>query len=146
MICRQVMTGNPQYCLATDTATRVAKIMRIEDIGSVPVCASRGNRRLIGIVTDRDLALQVIAEGRDPSTTKVQDIMTREPHTCHVDEDVETAIQRMESNQVRRLPVIDNDGMLAGIIAQADIAIRCRTPEKTAEVVTEISRPTGAHL
>jgi CBS domain-containing protein len=146
MTCEQVMTKNPQCCVATDTAARVAKIMKIEDVGAVPVCGGRGSHRLVGIVTDRDLALQVVAEGRDPSTTRVQDIMTREPYTCRIDEDLEIAIQRMESNQIRRIPVVDQDGMLAGIISQADIAIRSQSREKTAEVVLEISRPSGAHL
>jgi CBS domain-containing protein len=140
------MTKNPQCCVSTDTATRIAKIMKIEDVGAVPVCGGRDSRRLVGIVTDRDLAIQVVAEGRDAANTRVQDIMTREPITCRVDEDLDTAIQRMESNQIRRIPVVDQNGMLAGIISQADIAIRSRSAEKTAAVVAHISRPTGAHL
>jgi CBS domain-containing protein len=146
MTCEEVMTKSPRCCLSTDTATRVAKIMKIEDVGAVPVCGTRENRRLVGIVTDRDLAIQVVAEGRDPATTRVQDIMSREPVTCHVDEDLEEAIQRMESSQIRRIPVVDREGMLVGIISQADIAIRSHSPEKTAEVVEKISMPTGAHL
>jgi CBS domain-containing protein len=146
MTCEQVMTRNPQCCAPTDSATRVAKIMKIEDVGSVPVCGGRGSRRLMGIVTDRDLAIQIVADGRDPHTTAVQDIMTREPYTCRVDEDLETAIDRMESNQIRRIPVVDADGALAGIISQADIAIRGQDRDRTAEVVEEISRPSGAHL
>jgi CBS domain-containing protein len=146
MTCEQVMTRNPQCCVGSDTATRVAKIMKIEDVGAVPVCGGRDSKRLVGIVTDRDLAIQVVAEGRDPSTTRVQDIMTRDPFTCRIDEDLETALQRMESNQIRRIPVVDQNGMLAGIIALADIAIRSRSADKTAAVVAEISRPTGAHL
>jgi CBS domain-containing protein len=144
--CEDVMTRNPKCCAPNDSATRVARIMRIEDVGSVPVCGGRDGRRLVGIVTDRDLALEIVAEGRDPSTTAAQDIMTREPFTCRIDEDLDVAIDRMESNQIRRIPVVDADGMLAGIIAQADIAIRSRNRERTAEVVEEISRPSGAHL
>jgi CBS domain-containing protein len=146
MTCEQVMTKNPQCCVVTDTATRVAKIMKIEDVGAVPVCGGRGSKQLVGIVTDRDLAIQLVAEGRDAATTRVQDIMTRDPITCRMDEDLDTAISRMEANQIRRIPVVDQNGMLAGIISQADIAIRSRSAEKTAAVVAEISRPTGAHL
>jgi len=146
MTCEQVMTKNPQCCLGSDTASRAAKIMKIEDVGAVPVCGSRDSRRLIGIITDRDIAIQLVADGRDPHTTKVQDIMTREPFTCRIDEDLEVAIQRMESNQVRRIPVVDQSGLMVGIISQADIALRSHSAEATARVVGEISRPTGAHL
>jgi CBS domain-containing protein len=146
MTCEQVMTKNPQCCLGSDTASRAAKIMKIEDVGAVPVCGSRDSRRLIGIITDRDLAIQIVAEGRDPSTTKVQDVMTREPFTCRLDDDLEAALRAMESNQIRRIPVVDNSGTLVGIITQADIATRSRDREKTARVVEGISRPSGAHL
>jgi CBS domain-containing protein len=146
MTCEQVMTRDPQCCVPGDSAARVAKIMRIEDVGSVPVCRSRDSRTLVGIVTDRDLALEVVAEGRDPNGTRVQDIMTREPFTCRPDEDVETAVRRMESNQVRRIPVVDNNGLLVGIIAQADIATRTQDAQKTAQVVEQISKPSGARL
>jgi CBS domain-containing protein len=146
MNCEQVMTRNPQCCVPGDSAVRVAKIMKIEDIGAIPVCGSRDSRRLVGIVTDRDLVLHVVAEGRDPNTTRVQDIMTREPFTCRVDEDLDTAIQRMQANQIRRIPVVDRNGTLTGIISQADIAIRTHSREKTGEIVEQISRPTGAHL
>jgi len=115
--------------------------MKIEDVGSLPVCGSWDSRRLVGIVTDRDLALNVVAEGRDPNSTRIESIMTREPYTCREDEDLKTALERMEDNQVRRIPVVDRNGMLTGIISQADIATRVRSREKTAEMVAEISRP-----
>jgi CBS domain-containing protein len=146
MTCEHVMTKNPQCCLGSDSAVRAAKIMKIEDVGAVPVCGSRDSRRLIGIITDRDIAIHLVADGRDPHTTKVQDIMTREPFTCRIDEDLEVAIQRMKSNQVRRIPVVDQAGMMVGIISQADIALRSHNAEATAHVVGDISRPTGAHL
>jgi CBS domain-containing protein len=146
MTCEQVMTRNPQTCLGSDSVTRAAKIMKIEDVGAIPVCGARDTHRLIGIITDRDLAIQVIADGRNPANTKVQDVMTREPFTCRIDEDLETAIQRMEANQIRRIPVVDRNGMLAGIISLADVATRGHSSEQTGKVVEEISRPTGAHL
>ncbi len=146
MTCEQVMTRNPKCCVPSDSASRVAKLMKIEDVGGIPVCGSRDSRRLVGFVTDRDLALQVVAEELDPATTRIQDIMTREPVTCRADEDLESAFRRMETNQVRRLPVVDHNGELVGIIAQADIAIRSHNVQKTAEMVSEISKPTGARL
>ena len=145
MTCGQVMTADPKCCVPTDSTVRAAKMMKIEDVGSLPVCGSRDSKRLVGIITDRDLALQVVAEGRDPNSTLLQDVMTREPFTCRTDEDLQTALERMESNQIRRIPVVDGDGKLVGIISQADIATRTDIPEKTAELVAEISQPTLAN-
>ena len=142
--CREVMTGDPVCCVPTDTAARAAKLMKAENIGSVPVCEDRHNRKLLGIVTDRDLALYVVAEDRDANSTKVHDVMTRQPVTCSADDDIQRALEAMEKNQVRRIPVLDDDGHLIGIIAQADVATRTDQPEKTAEVVEEISR-SSAH-
>jgi len=141
MTCGEVMTPNPKCCLPSDNAVQAARLMKIEDVGSLPVCGSGDSRRLVGIVTDRDLALNVVAEGRDPNSTRIESIMTREPYTCREDEDLKTALERMEDNQVRRIPVVDRNGMLTGIISQADLATRVRSREKTAEMVAEISRP-----
>jgi CBS domain-containing protein len=114
--------------------------MKTENVGSVPICEDRHGKRLLGIVTDRDLALQVVAENRDASRTKVQDVMTREPLTCRADDDLQIALDAMEKHQVRRIPVVDDDQRLIGMISQADVAVRSDQPEKTAEVVEEISR------
>ena len=146
MLCEELMTKDPKCCVPSDTAVRVARMMKIEDVGSLPVCSSSESRRLIGIVTDRDLCMQIVAEGRDPNHTTVESCMTRDPITCRVDEDLETALDRMEANQIRRIPVVDRFGMLAGIIAQADIATRARSPQRIAEMVEEISRPSAGNL
>jgi len=146
MLCEELMTKDPKCCAPTDTAVRVARMMKIEDVGSLPVCSNTESRRLIGIVTDRDLCLEIVAEGRDPNRATIELCMTRDPITCRIDEDVETALERMEANQVRRIPVVDRFGMLAGIIAQADIATRARSPQRTAEVVEEISRPSAGSV
>jgi CBS domain-containing protein len=143
MRCADVMTKDPACCVPTDTASRVAKIMKTEDVGSIPVCESRHSRRLVGIVTDRDLALHVVAEGRNASDTLVQDVMTRMPVACSPEDDLQKALDEMQRHQVRRIPVADGNGQLVGIIAQADVATRGREPEKTAETVEEISRPTA---
>jgi CBS domain-containing protein len=143
MTCAQVMTKDPACCVPTDSASRAAKIMKTEDVGSTPVCESRQSRKLVGIVTDRDLALHVVAEGRDANNTLVQDVMTREPFACLGEDDLQRALDAMQKHQVRRIPVVDRSGQLVGIIAQADIATRSKAPEKTAETVEEISRPSA---
>jgi CBS domain-containing protein len=108
------MTKNPVYALPHDTVAEVARLMKDKDIGPVPIVQDRDGTQLVGIVTDRDLALKVVAEGLDPMTTRVSDVMTSDP-------------------------VVDKENRLVGIIAQADVATRMNEPEKTAEVVKEIS-------
>ena len=137
--CSDVMTDNPVYALPDDTVDKVAQLMKKEDIGPVPVVDDERNKRLVGIVTDRDLALKVVAEGRDPQTTKVEEVMTRKLITCRPDDDVESAMKAMAQYQLRRIPVVDDANRLVGIISQADVATRVDEPEKTAEVVKEIS-------
>lgn len=143
MTCAELMTINPSCSVPSDTAARVAKIMRTEDVGSVPVCESRQSRKLVGIVTDRDLALHVVAEGLDANRTPVEEVMTRQPVTCSPDDDLEKALDAMQLHRVRRIPVVDGNGLLVGIIAQADVATRVKEPEKTAKTVEEISERTG---
>jgi CBS domain-containing protein len=117
--------------------------MKTENVGSIPVCESRKSHKLVGIVTDRDLALQVVAEERDATSTLVQDVMTRDPFTCRAQEDIQKAHDCMQSHRVRRIPVVDDTGQLVGIIAQADLATRCDEPERAAETIEEISQPSA---
>jgi CBS domain-containing protein len=140
MTCGELMTKNPQCCLPSDSAVRAAKLMKIEDVGALPVCGAQGSRRLVGIITDRDLTLHVIAEGRDPNNVLVENVMSREVQTCRTDEDIQSALERMESRQVRRIPVVDRDGNLVGIIAQADVA-RTVSGDRTAEMLSQVSQP-----
>jgi CBS domain-containing protein len=134
------MTKNPVSALPGDTVTSVAQLMKERDIGPVPIVEDKISKRLIGIVTDRDLALKVVAGGRDPNTTLVQDVMTTEVVTCREDDDIESTLDSMARNQLRRILVVDGDNHLVGIIAQADVATRMDEPERTAEVVKEISQ------
>jgi CBS domain-containing protein len=140
--CSEVMTENPSCCLPSDEASRVASLMKSENVGSIPVIESEQTRKLIGIVTDRDLAMQIVADGRDKST-KVSDVMTTNVVTCLVDEDVQNALDAMADYRLRRIPVVDVDGRIVGIISQADVATRVDQPEETAEVVKEISQPSA---
>ena len=140
MKCNQAMTPDPACCIPTDTARRIARLMKVGDIGSLPVCESRESRKLAGIVTDRDLVLKVVADGRDPNSVYARDVMTRNPLTCHPNDDLEIAVHSMQSEQVRRIPIVDDEGNLVGIISQADIALRGSRPARTGELVEDISR------
>lgn len=137
--CSEVMTRNPVSVRPDDTVVSVARLMKEKDIGPVPIVENNDSKKLIGIVTDRDLAIHVVAEGRDPNTTRVADVMSTDLITCRADEEIESALNAMSTNQLRRIPVVDGNSNLVGIIAQADIATRMNKPEKTGEVVKEIS-------
>ena len=138
--CSDIMTEDLVYCLPEDPVSKVAQLMKKEDIGPVLIVDNEQTKTLVGIVTDRDLALKVVAEGRDPQTTKVEGVMTRKLVTCRADDDVENAMKAMAQYQLRRIPVVDDNNRLVGIISQADVATRVDEPEKTAEVVKEISQ------
>lgn len=138
----ELMTATPCCCSANDTVEEVARIMRDNDCGSVPVTDDAG--RLAGIVTDRDLTVRGFAEGKS-GNTRVGDIMTPSPYTCSVDDDIGTVEMIMADNQVRRVPIIDSVGRCVGIIAQADLANaaeRSKVSEHEVAVVVErISEP-----
>jgi CBS domain-containing protein len=140
MKCSEVMTDNPVCCLPNDSVSQVARVMRREHVGPVPVVSNDQTREIIGILTDRDLVIKVVAEGRDPNRTTVSDVMTHAIVVCRDDDDLSSAIAAMEEYQIRRVPVIDQGGRLVGIISQADVATRFHEREITAELVEEISR------
>ena len=114
--------------------------MRDNDAGSIPVAEDRKTKRLVGIITDRDLAISIVAEERDPAGTTVGDVMTPSPTVCRPDDDVDRAISAMERGRVRRIPVVDGERRLIGIVTQADIAVRSGQSAKTAEMVGAISK------
>jgi len=134
------MTADPRCCLPDDTVALAAEIMRDENVGPVPVVTDPSTRRLAGIVTDRDIAIKVVAAGRDPRTTHVGEVMSRNLVTCCAEDDYEEALRAMARHQVRRIPIANADGSLAGIISQADVARRS-SEDELGEVVEEISEP-----
>jgi len=142
--CGEVMTKNPVFCLADDTVEAAAAVMKEEQVGPVPIVQDEDSLKVIGIVTDRDLVLRVLAEKRDPKKTALRDVMTKKIISCKESDDLEEAMKAMSDHQIRRIPVVDEKNRLIGIIAQADIATRAEEPEKTAEMVEEISEPTSA--
>lgn len=133
---RNVMTPNPTTVAPSTPVAEVARLMKREDVGSVPVCESD---RLIGTVTDRDIALRVVAEGKDPQSTKVSDVASTDLVTIDPQQSLDEALRLMAQHQVRRLPVVEEDGRLVGIVAQADVAQQ-GADHKTGEVVQQISR------
>jgi CBS domain-containing protein len=139
----EVMTRDPICCLSTDTASKAAQLMRVVDVGSIPVVEDEQTLKLVGIVTDRDLAIRVVADGRSANLTRVADVMSHEIITCRASDDLQKAVDAMSLHQLRRIPVIDDDHRIVGIISQADIATRVERSEEIAEMVKEISQPTA---
>lgn len=138
--CNDIMTKQLICCVPGDTVSRAAQLMEREDIGPVLIVENGQNNKLVGIVTDRDLALKVVGEERDTRTTKVEEVMSRNIVSCHANDDVDKATDLMEQYQLRRIPVVDGESRLVGIISQADVATRVGDPDKTAKVVKEISQ------
>ena len=138
MKIQDVMTRDPR-CVTPETSAReAAQVMKDEDVGIVPVVEGQ---RLIGVVTDRDLALRVVADGRDGSAT-VRDVMSSgKISTCRPDEDLDRAMETMAKEQVRRIPIVDERGSLVGIVAQADVVLKATDDRKAEKTVEQISEP-----
>jgi CBS domain-containing protein len=132
---RDVMTPNPQSVEPSSTIADAARLMRDNDVGSLPVVE---DGKLTGVVTDRDIAVRAVAEGKDPQGTKVGDVLSKDVVTIDPQQDLDEALRLMARHQVRRLPVVEEDGRLVGIVAQADVA-KHGDDRKTGQVVEEIS-------
>jgi len=132
---RELMTKDPRTIRPDATAVDAARLMRDEDAGVAPIAE---DDRLVGVVTDRDIAIRVVAEAKDPGSTKVTEIASQNVVTIDPQQDLDDALRLMANHQVRRLPVVEEDGKLVGILAQADVA-RHAEPARTGKVVEEIS-------
>ena len=132
---QEAMTSNPTTVKPTTTAQEAARTMKSEDVGSLPIV--QGDK-LVGVITDRDLAIRIIADGK-PIDTPVADVASKDVVTVDPQQSVEEAARLMASNQVRRLPVVEEDGKLVGILAQADIA-QAGHDSLTGETVQRISQ------
>jgi len=144
MRVKQIMTPDPAPCTQDMTVQEAAVLMRDNDCGSIPVVENTASNRLIGTVTDRDLAIRGLAAGKGPDIP-VRDVMTHEPITCAPEDEVEDLRQVMIERQVRRVPVVNTDGVLVGIVAQADIAREdgAASDREVGRIVEAISEPSS---
>jgi len=133
---RDVMTANPRSLASSASVMEAARLMRDEDVGIVPVVEGE---KLVGTVTDRDIAVRVVAEGKSAESTTVGEVASRELVTIDPQQDLDEALRLMARHQVRRLPVVEEDGKLVGIVAQKDVALHA-TDEQTGDVVEDISK------
>jgi CBS domain-containing protein len=146
MRVQDVMTRDPACLTPGATVRDAAQLMQREDVGIIPVVEEKqGSRQLLGVITDRDIAIRVVGEGKDAST-RVTDVMSRNRiSTCQANDDVDEVMSAMAKEQVRRIPIVDERGALVGIVAQADILRRTKDDAKSARTVEEISEPTERH-
>jgi CBS domain-containing protein len=138
MKIQEIMTRNPEVVTPDSSLQVAAQKLESLDIGSLPVC---NGKKLVGVITDRDITIRATAQGRDPGEVKVSDVMTDHVHYIYDDQGVEDAAQLMKENQIRRLPVVNRDKELVGIIALGDLAVDTDDNEHSAEALEEISKP-----
>ena len=141
MKAQELMTKAPACCTPETSVREAAQLMLEHDCGCIAV-VEKGTKRLIGVVTDRDIACRCVAQGGGPET-RVKEVMTTDPRSCHPEDDVAAVEQIMMQAQVRRVPVVDGQGDCVGMIAQADLAVRDRAVSEgeLGRVVERISEP-----
>jgi CBS domain-containing protein len=136
----KIMTKRVVCCTGADTVQSAARLMSLRNIGALPVVADEHSRRLVGIVTDRDLCCRVLALGRSPKSVTIHEVMTRKPFTVTEEAGLAECEKLMQKNRIRRVPVVDEAGRCVGIVAQADLA-RWAKPKEVAKTVAIISQP-----
>ena len=145
MRIRHVMTKDPTCCLPSDSAQHAACIMRDEHVGIVPVIDNEQSRAVVGVVTDRDLCMGVVADGREPRNVPVEQCMTTTVVTCLANDSVDKVTELMRENQIRRVPVVNERRELQGIVALADVVERADLKmSQTHETLKKVSAPSAA--
>jgi len=141
----EIMTRDPACVTPGTTVRDCAQIMQREDTGIVPVIEEGGDRRLVGVITDRDIAIRVVAENRSPDT-RVSEIMSgSRVATARPDDSVDDVLGAMGREQVRRIPIVDERGSLVGIVSQADVSRKAKNEGRVEDTIEQISQPSGRH-
>ena len=138
MKVNEIITHNPEVIRPETALIEAAQKMKSMDIGMLPVC---DGDRLVGVITDRDIAVRGVAQGYDSKTASVQEVMTPEVIYCFDDEDVKEAAKKMEEKQVRRLLVLNREKQLVGIVSLGDLAVRTGKEKLAGEVLERVSEP-----
>lgn len=138
MKVNEIITHDPEVIRPETALIEAAQKMKSMDIGMLPVC---DGDRLVGVITDRDITVRGVAQGYDPKTARVQEVMTPEVIYCFDDEDVKDVAKKMEEKQVRRLPVLNREKRLVGIVSLGDLAVRTGKEKLAGEVLERVSEP-----
>ena len=144
MKAQDVMTANPKCVTPSTNLVEAARLMKDENVGVIPV-VEEGTNKLVGLVTDRDITIRVVAEGRDSTSTSVGHIMSKDIKTARPQDTMEDVMNLMGKEQVRRVPIVDDRGTLVGIIAQADVVLEATDEARSEDVVEQISKPSDKH-
>lgn len=144
MKIQDIMSTDPSTVTPDTPITEAARLMKDHNVGMLPVVESEGSRRLVGVVTDRDITIRHVAEGHT-SDCPVREAMTDNVSTCQAGENIDTVMNLMAQEQVRRIPIVDERGELIGIVSQADIVLEGGDGSKAEQTVEKISRPYGKH-
>ena len=145
MKAREIMTKNPSTVSPETRIQDAARMMKDQNVGILPVVETTGSATLVGVITDRDIAVRCVAEGHDSSKCAVKEAMSTGVATAREDDDVDSVMDLMGREQVRRIPVVDERGTLVGIVAQADLARDAKNEKKVEKTVEQISRESGRH-
>ena len=142
---QDLMTPDPACCTPQDAITDVARMMVEEDCGAIPVVESQESRRVVGIITDRDIVVRIVARGEDVAAAQVAQAMSSDVSTLRTDANIDDCVRLMSDYQVRRVPIVDESGTLVGMVSQADLA-RASSQEadlesELTEMVEEVSQP-----
>jgi CBS domain-containing protein len=142
MQVKQIMTCDVETIDSDITIIQAANLMKQLDIGALPVWKEQ---RLIGMVTDRDITVRAVAEGKEPSETCVKDIMTPQVYYCFEDDDIHEAASLMEEKSIHRLLVLSEDNQPVGFLTLADFAVKCRDERLAWEILEKLSEPASPH-
>jgi CBS domain-containing protein len=139
----EAMTPNPVCCVPSDSAQKVAHALCEGDVGSMPVVDDQQSRKLLGMITDRDLCCSVLAKGLDAKGTTIEKVISANPVVSREGDNLDSCERLMQEHQIRRIPIVDHEGRVIGIVSQADLALKAK-PENVAKTVAQVSKPKSA--
>jgi CBS domain-containing protein len=145
MKINDIMTKNPSFVTAGTSVREAAQLMLKEDIGIVPVVDDANCNHLVGVITDRDIAVRCVADGKDGSCRVGDAMSSSRLATCSQDDEIDTAISTMRTEKVRRIPIVNDQGSLVGIVSQADVVLKTYDGQRAEQAIEQISQPGGAH-
>jgi len=145
MKAQDIMAKDPRCVTPRTSIQEAARLMKTEDVGALPVIESESSRRLVGIITDRDITIRAVADGRDIGSVTVSDVMSKSATTAKANDNVDDVMKVMGREQVRRIPIVDDRDQLVGIVSQADVVLKAKSDSKSEHTVEKISEPGGRH-
>ena len=146
MKAQDIMAKNPRCVTPRTTVQEAARLMKSEDVGALPVVRDDSSRKLVGIITDRDITIRVVADGRNPERCLVEDVMSKSSlATARANDNVEDVMKAMGKEQVRRIPIVNENDEVVGVISQADVVRKADSDMRAERTVEKISEPGGRH-